>query len=394
MMDDISKKTKKIKIIFLWRYIVYFLLALLILSIPLTIILNADDSNKRMGLNIINEIRKKVKPRPLANKVEPLDNMIYFGVYQEDAPFKIKDLDNFQKKSGKEVSILMWYQPWSDSGRNIFDQKVVDFLIKKGVTPMISWEPWDPGSDPKKLKNPSSQPKYRLKNIINGNFDSIIKMWARDIKSYGGPVMLRPLHEMNGTWYPWGGPVNSNKPEEFIEAWRHIYNIFKKEGATNVTWVWSVNNQSVPAEKWHKISIYYPGDEYVDWTSISGFNWGTSSEWSKWKTFNEGYIDIINELSNIKKPIIISEISCVENGGDKSKWIIEAFQNIKEKYPGIKGIIWYNRRDSKNQDWRFDTSTESAIAFRQAISDPYFSNQTTPALKDFLRRWIGTSIKK
>ena len=45
---------------------------------------------------------------------------------------------------------------------------------------------------------------------------------------------------MNGNWYPWGVGVNGNKPGEYVEAWRHVHDIFVQEGATSdVKWVWS-----------------------------------------------------------------------------------------------------------------------------------------------------------
>ncbi len=388
---------KKYKLLFHWQVLIYSLFISLAVLIPLFLFFTPNLPIKEIDIltpkNQKTNLKKLVEPRPLAKKIEPAQNGIYFGVYQEDAPFKIKDLNQFEKAAGKKVSILMWYQPWSMEGRNKFNQKTNDALQKRGITPMISWEPWNPGEDPKKLKEPAKQPLYQLKNIIRGDYDGYIRKWAKDLKRFGGPILLRPMHEMNGVWYPWGGPVNSNKPEEFVVAWRHIYKIFDEEGAKNVTWVWSVNHKSVPTNDGHTIDIYYPGDEYVDWTSISGFNWGTSSPWSKWHSFQEVYENTINELSAYNKPIIISEISTVEQGGDKALWIEDAFRDIKNNYPKIKGIVWYNRTDSKQQDWRFETSPQSTKSFRQAVKDSYFLSKPTKALIDFLDKMESTTRK-
>ena len=80
------------------------------------------------------------------------------------------------------------------------------------------------------------------------------------------------MHEMNGYWYPWSGLVNGNTPAKFIRAWRYIHKVFDAEGATNVTWVWTVNWNSVPNSTANRYGAYYPGDKYDfrlgDWKFI------------------------------------------------------------------------------------------------------------------------------
>ena len=41
----------------------------------------------------------------------------------------------------------MWYQPWADPGRQRFDPASAVLVYGRQAVPMISWEPWDPGSD-------------------------------------------------------------------------------------------------------------------------------------------------------------------------------------------------------------------------------------------------------
>ena len=49
-------------------------------------------------------------------------------------------------------------------------------------------------------------------------------------------------HEMNGNWYSWGN--TNSTPAQFIAAWRHVVTVFRAVGATNVKWLWAVNNFS------------------------------------------------------------------------------------------------------------------------------------------------------
>ena len=52
----------------------------------------------------------------------------------------------------------------------------------------------------------------------------------------------------------------------------------RPEGVHNVEWVWAPNAESAPGlfdvsspNNWRH---YYPGDSYVDWVGIDGYNWG------------------------------------------------------------------------------------------------------------------------
>src|SRR5207247_7587356 len=98
---------------------------------------------------------------------------------------------------------------------------------------------------------------------------------------------LRWGWEMNGDWEPWSGAQNggsSGGAASFRAAWHHIHDIFSEVGAWNVVWVWSPNSGDLPHARWNHFSNYYPGDRYVDWVGIDGFNWGASHSWPSWTT--------------------------------------------------------------------------------------------------------------
>jgi hypothetical protein len=43
----------------------------------------------------------------------------------------------------------------------------------------------------------------------------------------------------------------------------------------------------VPEEAWNDWGNLYPGDAYVDWMGVDGYNWGTSQVGSKWRAFTK-----------------------------------------------------------------------------------------------------------
>lgn len=293
----------------------------------------------------------------------------------------------FELDSGKPVSIVMWYQPWQTGNRSRVDSGTMVEVWRAGKVPMITWEPWDPGVDAHSLARPDKQPRYRLQRIIDGRYDPYIRSWAVQLRDLGGPVMLRPMHEMNGNWYPWCGTVNGNTPAEYVRAWKHIHDIFEAEGATNVTWVWSINHESVPSTPKNRYAAYYPGDRYVDWTGISGFNFGTTSAYSAWESFGHWYDEPLAYLATLSKPICVAEFGCVEQGGNKGAWITDAFKEMSAD-KRIKAIVYYNAREQDartTQDWRITTSARAQNAYRAAVASDYYRGSIPPELS----AWAG-----
>jgi beta-mannanase len=174
---------------------------------------------------------------------------------------------------------------------------------------------------------------------------------------------------MDGFWYPWGGIANGNTPRDFVRAWRHVHDVFTKEGAANVTWVWSVNALSVPQTRQNSIGNYWPGGRYVDWIGISGFNWGTSSSFGTWMSFGQIYDDRMRSLRPYRrKPIVLTEIGAAEVGGDKAAWIRTTFASIQRSYPRIRAFVWYDKRDTKLRDWRIGSSPAATRAFARVVA--------------------------
>jgi len=81
---------------------------------------------------------------------------------------------------------------------------------------------------------------------------------------------------MNGHWAPWEAGVNGNTPQDYIEAWRHVHDIFVSRGAGKVKWVWGPNVSCGSAVDF---APYYPGSDVVDVLALDGYNWGTLDVW-------------------------------------------------------------------------------------------------------------------
>ena len=312
------------------------------------------------------------EPDPVDEVVAaPSTGSLYWGVHTADIARDPAAMDRVEQQTGARPAIGMFYQEWANEG--VFPAEAATRLSERGIVPMVTWEAWeappeDPSIDPSDAREESQQPDYQLDRIIGGEFDRYIVSYANSVRAYEGPVMLRLFHEMDGFWYPWAGTVNGNEPEDVAAAWRHVHDLFEAAGATNVTWVWNVNHESVPKSAANDIDTYYPGDEYVDWVGISGFNFGTTSAVASWIGFDTIFADRLADLETYDKPVVIPEFAAPEQGGSKAAWIEDTFERMTATYPSIGAAVWFDREVADVRDWRITSSDAAQEAFRSAVA--------------------------
>ncbi len=256
-----------------------------------------------------------------------------------------------------------------------FNSSVMEAIRSRGAVPMWTWLPDN-------YNLPGNQPAFKLTAIASGAYDDYIRRFAGEAKSWGYPFLLRFAHEMNATWYSWStgaGNPNGNSPDDYIAAWRHVHDLFTEVGATNALWVWCVNTElprSTP------IAQDYPGDAYVDWVAMDGYNFGTTPPNGSWRSLVEVFgptYDAIGRLS--ARPLMISEVASAETGGDKADWITEGLLNaLPAAMPRVRAVLWFDAVDGA--DWRVDSSPASLSAFRQVVASPTFQAQFDPYAPD------------
>lgn len=289
-----------------------------------------------------------ISPKPVPGATQQL------GLTMDGAPWDMTGMDALSDAVGRRPDLVMWYAAWSD--RAAFPATQASDVVARGATPVITWEPWNPA-------NGVDQPTYALAKIAGGAHDSYISSWAKQIKTWGKPVVLRWGHEMNGSWYPWSAQANGNTPADYVRAFRHVRGIFDKAGATNVAWSWSPNVSypgSVP------LSQVFPGSTYVDRVALDGYNWSTLLEGTVWTSFWDTFAPSIAEVTALTgKPIFIGETASTEVGGDKAAWVRGLFATMKA-HPEIRGFTWFQH--DKETDWRIDSSASSLDAFRDGLA--------------------------
>jgi hypothetical protein len=302
---------------------------------------------------------------------------IYTGVSIAGAPWDTSALSAWEKNvAGKTVSIVHFWVFWRQNGRyQQLDPALLDTIRARGSIPMITWAPEEGGRGP-------AQPDFQLAAIIAGKHDAYIKQWAARAQAWGKPFFLRWGHEPDGDWFPWGEDANGNRRGEYAVAWRHVHDLFAQAGATNVTWVWCPNVE-FPNSPRSSYASLYPGDSYVDWICVDGYNWGPDfPENGGWSSFHQifryAYDTMVLVAPN--KPMMLGEWGSSDNGGSKADWIRDAFgAQIPARFPKIAAVVWYNQRAGP-VDWRIESSPASFAAYRAVMASPVYRSAEYGAL--------------
>jgi beta-mannanase len=271
-------------------------------------------------------------------------------------------MDMYKTQAGVVPAIAMDNLNW---GTQTIDTSHLDAIIARGSMPMIMWEPG--------IGDNVSQPQFALRTIAAGADDSWMTPWAHQLAVWDKTVYIRFAHEMNGWWAPWCVGVNGNTSADFVSAWRHVVDLFRSQGATNVKWVWSPNID-IPGQTASLASVY-PGDSYVDWVGLDGYNWGTSQPGGTWQSFSQVFGASYQEITALtNKPLMIAETASTEMGGDKAAWIRSAFlSELPASFPRIRAVVWWDK--AKETNWQFDSSSASQNAFRTVATSPGYTGR-------------------
>jgi mannan endo-1,4-beta-mannosidase len=318
------------------------------------------------------------EPEP-APAPTPATPAVYWGAWIGDqitgtqAPWDMGAVSAFEAMTGKGLSLVQFSSPFANCASTCFDYNFpagpMQSIRNHGSIPVFSWAS-------QSIPSQVNEPEYQLSDVIAGTYDSYIQRFAEDARNWGHPFFLRFNWEMNGRWFPWSEGVNGNQRGEYVAAWRHVHDIFAAVGAANATWVWCPNVD--PDNIFLDLAGQYPGDAYVDWTCLDGYNWGTNPvKPDRWRSFDQLYRSTYNEIVGTiapTKPMLIGEIASTEFGGSKAAWIGDALTRVPIEYPKIRGLLWFEKFDD-GMDWPIETSGSAVEAFATGIADgPFRTN--------------------
>lgn len=99
----------------------------------------------------------------------------------------------------------------------------------------------------------------------------------KDKKGRRIPIVFRPWHENNGSWFWWGQKLCSD--EEYKGLWEMLQDYLLERGLDNLVFCYSPNlDGNWTIERFVK---RYPGDDRVDIIGEDAYQWGTEADYVK-----------------------------------------------------------------------------------------------------------------
>ncbi len=307
---------------------------------------------------------------------------VYWGAWMgshltgNEAPWDQTAISTFEQHAGKQLSLVHFSSPFANCYTNpcsnyTFPGGEFTKIRNLGAFPVFSWAS-------NALPSDGNQSNYQLSDILSGRHDAYITSWATAARNWGRPFFLRFNWEMNGNWFTWSEGVNGNQSGEYVAAWRHLHNIFTTVGATNTTWVWCPN-LSYPGSQ--DLQSLYPGDDYVDWTCLDGYN--SNDPWRSFADlFRASYQDITTNIAP-SKPMLVGETGSTETGGSKAAWIADMFTSLATEFPKIRGLQWFDKYEvgmgGGPADWPIESSASATQAFATGIGSSRYKANTNGA---------------
>ena len=282
-----------------------------------------------------------------------------FGIYRLEGIGDEASLHAVEQELGVSIAIRSYYRAWN---RCSIDDDHAWFasLAASRRDVLLTWEPW---KIPPASSCPEDQPDFSLQQILSGRYDTYVRDVARMLASLPVTIYLRPLHEMNGNWYPWCGTVNGNSSWELVHVWHHLRNLFKEEDAVNIVWVWSPYICSYPDSAENSLECYFPGGDSLDVIGLDGYNWGSEPHWGSWQTFSDLFADAYRRVTKLcSNKIMICETASAVAGGDKAAWIGDMLDRLASDYGRVEALVWFDI--DKECDWRIGSSEGTLELFR------------------------------
>ncbi|WP_405564722.1 glycoside hydrolase family 26 protein [Polaribacter sp. Asnod6-C07] len=302
---------------------------------------------------------------------------ILFGASDDSKGASYENIINLEDSLAITFPIIHIYKAWGEGQDYEFPRNEIDAIVRVGSIPMVTWEPWlgkFTQENFPEIAAPEVRNNHGLASVAKGHYDAFIKEWALEAKKVGYPIYLRVGHEMNDPYrYPWG-PQN-NDPSEYVAAYQHIREVFDAVGATNIIWIWS------PHLTYGKFQEYYPGTDYVDVVATGALNYGTSTSWSDWWSFEQIFGNYYKQLESFYKPIMIAEFGSLKPGGNRAEWFGDTFRDFYTKYPYVTSIVF------------FHYSSDGSTTYKNVSWYIKDDNEVTTAIKDELKKWPA-SIKQ
>lgn len=191
-----------------------------------------------------------------------------------------------------------------------------------------------------------------LNEVYTGYLD-LIAEYADELQKENVPVLFRPFHENNGSWFWWGGAFCDAQSYKNLFAYTVDY-LRNTKNIHNFLYVYSPNG---PFENDKEYLSRYPGDEYIDILAFDMYHDDPLAEASKdpWMESLKETINLVQGIADSKgKLSAVSETGIRINGGgmpetgNPNKTWFKDVSDIISKSDMPYYMVWANFNNTDN----------------------------------------------
>lgn len=230
--------------------------------------------------------------------------------------------------------------------------------------------------------------EWTFASILAGTHDAALNAHAASFATVNGPVYLRMWAEMNGDWATWSARYSGSgaqaasgtqaaKHTQWINAWKHVVDLYRASAADNVRFVWNPNNVDEPDAD--NLEDYWPGNTYVDVLGVDAYNFG-----QPWQTFDDIFSECygrVTALGTTGQPVWLGEFGSrepsvvevdseegdtipIDSAHSKGTWVNDMMGSTS--YPRLQALCYFDVQ--KERHWQMQSSTTSLNAFKAGLT--------------------------
>ena len=299
---------------------------------------------------------------------------------------ELSQLPQFNGQLRRPLSLVPVYQDWKVTVLNT----QLDQILAAGGIPSITWSCGSPD------KTVAAANAYDAKGNPTTKDGNAILAFAKQLKAFGGPVLLRWFPDPNapaaaasqgGTEAQinqcLGGDKGSSSPgsTDYRAAFQAIYGIFQHAKATNVAFVWSIDPAQGTPSTWRN---YFPGAGYANWIEADDYYndlktlpsaQTLSNEFGSW--YSSYTSTSLNPQHN---PLIITTAAAGEAKGggaagqdSQEMYLGQIEAQLQTQFPRVKGVVYFDAPgESPGNLHSYQLTTAGMQAFQKLSQDKEF----------------------
>jgi hypothetical protein len=231
--------------------------------------------------------------------------------------------------------------------------------------PLTGKSAWDPSPETVESVLPGGE-----KNELYKSWLDKVAAFMLDLKGNNGefiPVIFRPFHELNGSWFWWG--KNHCSPEQIKQLYRFTETYLRDiKNVHNLLYAFNTDRFVSRDDYLER----YPGDDYVDVIGFDIYQKGDILANNKFITEMDKSLSILDEMAASKNKIP----ALTEFGFNKvpyAEWWTEVFSKALQNHRIAYALAWRNAGQKSKDEIEFYVPYKgqlSAADFRK------FSKQT------------------